>query len=188
MRPAAVAIALTAALLLASCGGGDDPLVGGSPTPAAMRTGEPATADPTPTCAEEEHPKLQSGSHLIGDAEPPVPYSSTPPTSGWHASGLPQPGVHDEPLSEPQMVSLLEGGGVVAAYDPARLALEDVEALEALALASEEGYLSVTPYEVEMPTPLALTAWGVLQRCTVFDRTAVAAFVEAHHDQTGDEH
>lgn len=54
------------------------------------------------------------GSHLLGDRQPPVPYSSTPPTSGWHASGLTPIAVH--PLSEPQQVSVLEAGAVVVTY------------------------------------------------------------------------
>ena len=58
---------------------------------------------------------MQFGSHLIGDAEPPVPYSSTPPTSGWHASGGFQIVVQptDQPLRESVQVSIEEAGDVV---------------------------------------------------------------------------
>ncbi len=55
---------------------------------------------------------------LIGDQGPPVPYSSSPPTSGWHASGAFSIAVHrpGDPLSEPMQVSVLGAGGVVVAY------------------------------------------------------------------------
>lgn len=47
-----------------------------------------------------------------------MPDSSTPPTSGWHASGAFEVAVHGlgDPLAEPRQVSVLEAGGAVVAY------------------------------------------------------------------------
>lgn len=168
-RLAALAVAT---LLAAGCDGGDDPDATRSPGPAVEG------------CAAEEHPPLQAGSHLIGDTDPPVPYSSVPPTSGWHASGAPTPGVHDEPLSDPQIVSLLEQGQVVAVYDPEALDEDAVARLEELATTGHGGRLSVTPANTAMPAPLTLTAWGVLQRCEVVSAEAVTTFVLAHYGRT----
>lgn len=123
-------VVLLAAVILASCGVGEDVAV---PT---------ATAD----CDAPEFPQVQFGSHLIGDAEPPVPYSSTPPSSGWHASGALDIGVYPatDALSEPQQVSVLEAGAVVVTHDG--LGEDDTAALDLGALDT-----FVTAYAVEDP-------------------------------------
>ena len=172
----ALAMAVSLALLAAGCGGTDDP-------PEAA-----ASAPLVEGCDAEEHPPLQAGSHLIGDADPPVPYSSVPPTSGWHASGALKQGVHDEPLTDPEIVALLEVGGVVAVYDPAALDPEAVAELEELASGGHDGRLHVTPANTDVPAPVTLTAWGVLQRCDAVSAEAVTTFVLAHYGQTGAEH
>lgn len=164
-----------ATLLLTGCGGG-------------TAEEDRSSGSTVEGCAAEEHPPLQAGSHLIGDTDPPVPYSSVPPTSGWHASGAPAPGVHDEPLSDPQIVALLERGQIVAVYDPDALDEEAVTRLEELATAGHDGRLNVTPAGTPVPAPLTLTAWGVLQRCEVVSAEAVTAFVLAHYGQTEAEH
>lgn len=144
----------------------------------------------TASCTAPERAKLQTGSHLVGDTPPPVPYSSSPPTSGWHASGGATVGVHDvdDPLTSPQHVSVLEGGGIIASYDPQRVEPQDITALEELAQGPLEGRLTVTPYTEPMPTPIALTAWGVLRRCEDVDGAAITAFVEALHGAIGQGH
>lgn len=137
-------------------------------------------ADGTVACGPVEHPELQGGGHLIGDAEPPVPYSSTPGTSGFHAAGAPQTGVFhgDRALTEPEIVLDLEVGQVVAAYDPARLPDDDVAELEELAAGPLSGDLTVTAFEEDMGAPLTLNAWGTRRPCTAVDPDTVRAFVE----------
>lgn len=178
----ALTVGVVASLMLAACGGGGDDL------PAAGVPDDVPTA--TDACAAGERPALQGGSHLLGDAEPPVPYSSTPPTSGWHSSGAIRDGVidPDDPLSDPEIVSVLEIGGVVASYDPDRVSSDDVATLEQLAEGSHAGRLTVTPYPATMPTPLALTAWGVLQRCETVDPASIDAFVLTYAGRTGADH
>ncbi len=65
---------------------------------AACTSTQPVAA-PAPVeggaCAPVETVEIQGGAHLLGDREPPVPYNSTPPTSGWHASGPPAIGIRD---------------------------------------------------------------------------------------------
>lgn len=169
--------ALAATTLLAAGCGGD---VGAD----AERTPAPVVEG----CAPEERPPLQAGSHLIGDTDPPVPYSSVPPTSGWHASGAPSPGVHEEPLRDPEIVALLERGQVVAVYDPDALDDDAIARLEELATTAHDGRLNVTPANTEVPAPLTLTAWGVLQRCKGVSAEAVTTFVLAHHGRTEADH
>lgn len=161
MRPLAAVAAV--AVVLAGCG--DE---------------EPPTASADGACDEVTHPPQQGGQHLVGDAEPPVPYSSTPPTSGWHASGRTPVTVQppDEPLSEPRQVSVLEAGGAVVAYHD--VPADERAALERHVRAQYADRVAVTPYDELRPGEVAFTAWGVLQRCDGVDTDALDAFVEAH--------
>ncbi|MBW3561394.1 MAG: DUF3105 domain-containing protein [Actinobacteria bacterium] len=165
MRPAAM---LAAAVLLSGCG----------------FTAEGGGA----SCGPVEHPELQGGGHLLGEREPPVPYSSTPGTSGFHAAGAPRTGVlpRDEPLSEPHIVLALEVGQVVAAYDPDRLPDEDIQQLEELATGPLQGELTVTAFEGHMGAALTLNAWGTRRPCAAVDVETVRGFVEEHGGQGPD--
>ncbi len=170
-----------------------------TPTPTAAATVDvPASASPTvpatasdgatasaPTsaaavasCGSIRRPPLQSGSHLIGDQAPPVPYSSQPPTSGWHASGHVAVDVRGaaDALTGPQQVSVLEAGGVVVSHGT----LPDREArrLARHIRRHHRGRVAVTPYAELGDGRVAFTSWGVLQRCDGVDLEALDAFVE----------
>lgn len=129
-------------------------------------------------CGPVQRPQLQEGGHLIGDREPPVPYSSSPPTSGWHAAGRPaEAGAYADPVPPPAQVRFLEFGGVVVAHDPA---LPDEQLAELQQLAGEVEGVLVTPYEGELPGPVTMTAWGTLVACEDVTAADVAAFRDAH--------
>ena len=133
-------------------------------------------------CDPVERPQLQEGSHLLGDQEPPVPYTSSPPTSGWHTSGRPlDPGTYLEEVSGPQQVRVLEQGGIVLAHDPS-LPPDRIDDLQRLP--SEVDGLVVTPW-ADAEAPVTLTAWGVLQRCGSVTAADVAAFRDAHAREPG---
>lgn len=170
-------VAALAALALLAAGCGEETVAGPEAAPAA-----------TDACAEGERPQLQAGSHLLGDTEPPVPYSSTPASSGWHDSGVPDTGVRAEPLDDPALVAVLEVGGVAAVYDPARLDPASLEALEATARDTFPDRLTVAPYDGDPGAPLVLAAWGVLQRCDDLDPDATAEFVLRYHGRTELDH
>lgn len=138
-------------------------------------TGPAATAP----CGPVETPPEQVGGHLIGDATPPVPYNSVPPTSGWHVSGPVEIGVHgpDDPLSEPEQVTALELGAVVVAYH--EIGAENVAALEALAR-EYAGRIAVTPYDALDSGQVAMTTYGALQVCDRLHVPAVRAFADAY--------
>jgi Protein of unknown function (DUF3105) len=135
------------------------------------------------SCAAETLPRQQLGLHLIGDRPPPVPYSSTPPTSGWHVSGRFAIAVNppDRPLSEPTQVSVLEAGGVVVAYR--ELSAVDRHRLETHVREHFPGRVAVTSYDKLRPGQVAFTAWGVLQRCDGLHLDMLDAFVAAHGAQ-----
>lgn len=131
-------------------------------------------------CGPVEEIAIQGGSHLIGDQEPPVDYNSTPPTSGWHASGPAAPTVAgaDDPLTEPEQVSVLEAGGAVVTYRG--LGEEDAGALEAAVALRFSDRVAVTPYDQLGEGEVAFAAWGRLQLCQDLDLGALDAFVTAH--------
>ena len=146
----------------------------------------PAASDvpvATERCDEVEMPDLQGGDHLIGDIEPPVPYSSTPPTSGWHSSGAfdIQIQAADDPLTEPEQVSALEAGAVIVTYNGVDQG--DVAAVEQHVADRYAGRVAVTPYDKLAVGAVALSAWGVLQRCDGVDLDALDAFVAAYADE-----
>jgi hypothetical protein len=170
MRLRLPTLAITvAALTLSACGSLPDEEAVSTPV-----------ADTGQACGPVEEPPLQAGSHLIGDAEPPVPFSSTPPTSGWHASGALEVTVHgaDDPLSEAEQVSILEADGAVITYRD--LDDADVTALADLVGSGYDGRVALTPYDALEPGTVALTSWGTLQRCDGLDLAAVRSFLEAH--------
>jgi hypothetical protein len=190
MRALALAVLLT--MLLAGCGDEPEPPMPVVTTaPTAPATDEPAaeaTAEPTAeavACTDVETVPVQGGEHLIGDQEPPVPYSTTPPTSGWHASGAFQIEVFDEPLSEPRQVSVLEAGGVVVSHH--ELDDADRSAIEDLVRADFDGRAAVTPYDALEPGQVALTAWSTIQTCDGVDLEVIAAFIDAHAQEDPDE-
>ena len=143
-----------------------------------------ATNVPTATeqCDAPEMPALQGGTHLIGGREPPVPYSSTPPTSGWHVSGTFEIAVQPpgDPLTEVEQVSVLEAGGAVVTYN----AITDADraALEQRVSERYDGRVAVTAYDKIAPGEVTFTGWGVLQRCEGLDLAALDQFVAAYAD------
>lgn len=190
----APAALLLAAMALASCAPATAPSdAGATPAPSASAApvpSEPAAAGSSPSaststaapavrasCRRVERPALQQGSHLLGDQQPPVPYSSRPPTSGWHSSGHFEVGISDvdDPLSEPEQVSVLEAEGVVVAYHG--LARDDVARLTRLVHRRYRHRVAVTPYDRLGDGTVAFTAWGVLQRCDGLDVAALRRFV-----------
>lgn len=148
---------------------------------AGCTTEQPNTGTPTATarCEDPELPQLQFGSHLLGDAEPPVPYSSSPPTSGWHASGAIPIGVGE--LSGPQQVSVLESGAVVISHGA--LPAGDRATLEELATGPYDGRVAVTPYDDLVEGEVVLAGWGVLQRCDGVDVDAIETFVATYAEE-----
>jgi hypothetical protein len=190
MRVLASAVLLT--MLLAGCGGEPEPPMPVATTaPTAPATDEPTpepTAEPTAdavACTDVQTVPVQGGEHLIGDREPPVPYSTTPPTSGWHASGAFQIEVFEEPLSEPRQVSVLEAGGAVVSHH--ELDDADRSAIEDLVRADFDGRAAVTPYDALEPGQVALTAWSTIQICDGVDLEVIAAFIDAHAQDDPDE-
>lgn len=105
-------------------------------------------------------------------------YNSTPPTSGWHTSTDVATGVADDPLTEPEQVTVLEQGGVVITHNG--LTKADREELERLVEGKHSAEAALTVYDKLDDGSVALTAWGVVQRCDAVDATAVDAFIATY--------
>jgi hypothetical protein len=175
MRAASGVVAVLAMVLgVAGCGDGS----------AAQETEQAVESG---ACGPVEEPQLQSGLHLLGGQEPPIPWSSTPPTSGWHAAGLPDVTVYDDPLPEAQQVSILETGAVVITYGD--LPADDIAQLAALVAEDDlAGKVALTPYDRLGEGEVAIAAWGALRRCDAVDPVALRDFARtfASAPQTGD--
>ena len=154
-----------------------------TPAVACSRPAQSSVPAATEHCDAPEMPALQGGDHLIGDREPPVPYSSTPPTSGWHASGEFEIAVRalDDPLTEPEQVSVLEGGAVVVTYNGVSEA--ERERLEQHVSERYDARVAVTAYDMLASGEMAFTGWGVLQRCDGLDLEALDSFVATYADE-----
>ena len=150
---------------------------------ACSRPARSSVPTATERCDAPDMPSLQGGDHLIGDREPPVPYSSTPPTSGWHASGAFEIAIQapDDPLTEPGQVSVLEAGAVVVTYNDVSEA--ERARLEQHVSERYDGRVAVTAYDKLPPGGMAFTGWGVLQRCDGVDLEALDTFVAAYADE-----
>ena len=168
-------VALIGCALAAACGGGD----------AAETATEATGSGATTVCGPVETIPIQGEGHLVGDQDPPVPYNSTPPTSGWHTSGDVAFAVYgpDAALREPEQVTVLELGGVVVTYNG--LAEADVAALRDLVSGEHAGKAALTPYDRLEEGQVALTGWGKLQVCDGVDPGAISAFVQAHAQDAG---
>lgn len=139
-------------------------------------------------CGELERLPDSGHHHLTVDAEPPVPYATAPPTSGWHyrdrdhIAEMLEPGA--QPLAEPSQVSVLAVGGVVVSYAD-DLDEEEVARLET-AVTGSDAVAVLTPYAELDPGQVAMTAWTTRQVCEGVDREAVTAFIDEHAAATPD--
>lgn len=141
-------------------------------------------ADGSDRCAAVETLAIQGGQHLLGDQPPPVPYSSIPPTSGWHSSGAFAIAVQPDgdPLSEPEQVSVLEAGGAVVSYNG--VTSQERQRLVDHVTANYAGRVAVTSYDKLDEGEVALTAWGLSQRCDGLDLAVLDGFAGAYADES----
>lgn len=115
-------------------------------------------------------------------------YSSFPPTSGPHSPVPTTPGaVYEGPQPLPEVVHAMEHGAVVLWVSPEAPEPMREGLLQVVSSIAQEGYASliVTPLP-ELEQPLAMTAWGSLQRCLGVSPGEIHAFVEAYYASGGE--
>lgn len=174
-RTRAASLALCVGLVVGACGG------------ARSSAPDPVATPMSASCGPVEHPPEQPSGHLVGDAEPPTAYTSVPPTSGWHTTAVPEPGVVHDGLRDPDLVAALEAGHVVLAVAPDVAA--DAAASDRIdeARAQFADRLVVTVFAEPMPSPVALLTWGGLVRCDDVTLGDVTTFVLTER-RTAQEH
>ncbi|HLG22716.1 MAG TPA: DUF3105 domain-containing protein [Candidatus Manganitrophaceae bacterium] len=130
--------------------------------------------------------------HVSSLETPHIPYNSKPPTSGPHLPMLAKWGIYDRPIPNELQVHNLEDGGVLIQYDCKNCA-ELIQKLERLVKgyyerakvekektgSSKYEHLIVAPYP-GLETPVALTAWGKIDKLTDYDEARIKRFIEAY--------
>lgn len=139
------------------------------------------------------------GANHIGKGQGHVPYNSKPPASGPHwsiAGEAPVPwGIYKEPIPDEAQIHNLEHGGVMIQYN-CRDCPELVASIETfyntwvpdnrLPLFPASSKIVVAPY-YDMPTRIALTAWGRVDAMEEWDPARVIRFVEAYRSKVAPE-
>jgi len=127
-------------------------------------------------CGELERPEEQDNVVISpGDSHPP--YSSSPPTSGWHFLGSVSPALYYQPIQPENLVTNLAEGDVVIWHT----GLSDDELLDLkglMVLFASEQVVGVPGDTLSLEHSIVLTAWGRLQRCEKLSGPVVHQFIE----------
>lgn len=116
-----------------------------------------------------EYPDMEQG-HQDGT----LTYEQTPPVGGVHNAAWQNCGIYDAPVSNEYAVHSLEHGAVWITYDAAAITGQDLETLRNHARARP--YTLLSPYE-GLPSPIALSAWGVQLQVEESDDPRISAFI-----------
>jgi hypothetical protein len=106
-------------------------------------------------------------------------YNSVPPTSGNHWPVWEKCGIHDKPIANELQVHDLEHGFVLIQYKTDDKATIDQLKKVVEKLPGWPNYYILAPYPT-MESPIALTAWRVMQSLTTVDEKAIQDFAKAH--------
>lgn len=119
----------------------------------------------------------QQISNHIQSVNDPHSYTTDPPTSGPHLSGLAPWGVSSTPITKELSLHNLEDGGVIISYRP-DLAKEMVNSLDTIAR-SYDNYVLMAPYP-GLSDPIVLTAWTRIDRMSTVDEARIKRFIDAY--------
>lgn len=133
----------------------------------------------------EAIPTLEAVHIPVGET---ATYNSNPPTSGAHYEVPATWGIHNEAPLDEALVHNLEHGGIIISYNPAQIQGEMLEDLrtQTRQLSDVNPRIILTP-RADLDSPIALTAWGYLQKLDSYDPALVQAFYDAHIARRGPE-
>lgn len=162
--------ALLAAVVASACGGNENSNDSfAQATPAATRPsdGLPGTEIPS------------NGNEVVTPGQKHGNYYSNPPTSGWHYSEVPSPGIYTTALTAEDVPAFLEAGGVWVLYNCPGGCEDLVNKLVPIVNgATEKGKpVALAPYTL-MDRKIALVAWQRLQTLTDFDEGKTQTFID----------
>jgi hypothetical protein len=147
--------------------------------PAQITSAVDTTTGPS-VCGPVQAFPSQGNDHIQPDQSHP-PYSTNPPTSGWHWANPQEWGIYTTPQVQEQLVHNLEHGGIVVQYRD--LSSEEIKTLTALVI-HDRYHRLLAPYPgLPEGTKVALTAWAHLQNCNGINEEALRAFTEAYRDK-----
>jgi hypothetical protein len=116
------------------------------------------------------------------DSPLPAPFTSNPPTSGWHVGNQTAPwGIQKTPIDDKITVHNLEHGGIIVHYKTS-LDVNSVSELELLArdLQRSNPCLILMPRaDDQMPAPVVLTAWNHMLELQNVDSEKITDFFNA---------
>lgn len=124
------------------------------------------------------------GQQHIQAGQPHPAYNSDPPTSGWHYDTPLASGFHEQPAADEQVVHNLEHGHVVISYDCSKLTdcASAKTQIRQLVARYRNWKVTAVPRQ-NADTPLALTAWGWLDKLDSLDEARIAAFISTRRDR-----
>lgn len=126
---------------------------------------------------------VQSRDHIADGATHP-PYNSDPPTSGPHYAEPAPAGFYEQPIPDERLVHNLEHGHVVISYDCTKLTNCDAVKTQLHDVYNKyKGWKVVVVPRKNADTPLALTAWGRIDKMADFDGRRIDAFINAYRDK-----
>ncbi|MEK7077740.1 MAG: DUF3105 domain-containing protein [Patescibacteria group bacterium] len=123
---------------------------------------------------------VQPAEHINPSDPLPGLYLSNPPTSGWHYGETVEWGVYDKELTDQNVIHNLEHGGIWITYQP-DVPAELAENLKRLA--GEYKRKVVLSPRAANDSPIALAAWGRLDKFDYFDEARIKKFIKAYKDK-----
>ena len=123
---------------------------------------------------------VQPAEHIQPGQPLPGLYLSNPPVSGWHYGETVEWGIYDQELTDQNVIHNLEHGGIWITYKP-DVPAELVENLKRVA--GEYKRKVVLSPRAANDSPIALAAWGRLDKFDYFDEARIKKFIKAYKDK-----
>ena len=129
--------------------------------------------------APGERIPIQGADHIeVGATHPP--YNSDPPTSGPHYDTPLPAGFYDAPQPDEHFIHNLEHGHIWITYDCSKLTnCDEVKTKLRVLIGSYNQWKIVASPRQNTDAPIAVAAWGWLQKLNTYDEPAIRRFVNA---------
>ncbi len=123
---------------------------------------------------------VQPAVHIQPGEPLPGIYLSNPPVSGWHYGQTAEWGIYDKELVDQNVIHNLEHGGIWISYKPDAPPELIAKLKEVAGRYSRKIILAP---RAANDSPIALAAWGRLDKFDYFDEARIVKFIKAHKDK-----